>query len=144
MNLTAIQCLQESPFYCAFRPVCVTVKILNLNFFASPTDTAFMYMIGWLLMLKIYQTRHPDINPQAYVAYFAISIVIMLAVIGVVSVWLVWLDTLTPLPLDKMAAISQTTFSNAFSLMKIYWFWLRFHWSLFLMVHLPIFLPWFR
>ena len=33
---------------------------------------------------------------------------------------------------DKMAAISQTTFSNAFSLMKMYEFRLRFHWSLFL------------
>ena len=29
---------------------------------------------------------------------------------------------------DKMAAISQTTFSNAFSWMKMYEFRLRFHW----------------
>ena len=28
---------------------------------------------------------------------------------------------------DKMAAIVQTTFSNAFSWMKVYKFWLRFH-----------------
>ena len=28
---------------------------------------------------------------------------------------------------DKMATISQTTFSNAFSWMKLYEFWLRFH-----------------
>ena len=33
---------------------------------------------------------------------------------------------------DKMAAISQTTFSSAFSWMKIYEFHLRFHWMLFL------------
>ena len=33
---------------------------------------------------------------------------------------------------DKIAAISQTTFSNAFSCMKMYVFCLRFHWSLFL------------
>ena len=32
---------------------------------------------------------------------------------------------------DKMATIFQMTFSNAFSWMKIYWFLLRFHWSLF-------------
>ena len=32
---------------------------------------------------------------------------------------------------DKMAAISQTTFSNTFSWMKMYEFRLRFHWSLF-------------
>ena len=32
---------------------------------------------------------------------------------------------------DKMAAIFQTTCSNAFSWMKMYELWLRFHWSLF-------------
>ena len=31
---------------------------------------------------------------------------------------------------DKMAAKYLTTFSNAFSWMKMYQFWLRFHWSL--------------
>ena len=45
---------------------------------------------------------------------------------------------------DKMAAISQTTFSNAFSWMKMYKFRLRFHWSLFPRVQLTIFQHWFR
>ena len=36
------------------------------------------------------------------------------------------------LPLDKMAAISPTIFSDAFSWMKTFAFWLNFHWSLFL------------
>ena len=45
---------------------------------------------------------------------------------------------------DKMAAIFQKTFSNAFSWIKIYEFWLRFHWSLFPMVQLTIFHHWFR
>ena len=45
---------------------------------------------------------------------------------------------------DKMAAIIQTTFSNAFSWMKMYEFRLRFHWSLFLRVQLSIFHHWFR
>ena len=31
---------------------------------------------------------------------------------------------------DKMATIFRTTFSNAFLWMKIYKFWLRFHWNL--------------
>ena len=44
---------------------------------------------------------------------------------------------------DKMAAIFQKTFSNAFSWMKMYEFWLWFHWSLFLRVHLIIFQHWF-
>ena len=36
---------------------------------------------------------------------------------------------------DKIAAISQTTFSNAFSSLKMCEFWLKFHWSLFLNVN---------
>ena len=43
-----------------------------------------------------------------------------------------------------MAAIFQTTFSNAFSWMKIDEFQLMFHWSLFLSVELTIFQHWFR
>ena len=39
---------------------------------------------------------------------------------------------------DKMDTISQTTFSNAFSWMKMYEFGLKFHWSLFLGVQLTI------
>ena len=48
-------------------------------------DTSFMYMIAWLCMLKIYQSRHPDINANAHTAFFAIALVIFLAVLGVVS-----------------------------------------------------------
>ena len=45
---------------------------------------------------------------------------------------------------DKMAAISQTTLSNAFSWMKMLEFRLNFHWSLFLRFQLKIFQHWFR
>ena len=45
---------------------------------------------------------------------------------------------------DKMGAISQTTSSSAFSWMKILEFRLKFHWSLFLRVHLTISQHWFR
>ena len=45
---------------------------------------------------------------------------------------------------DKMATISQMTFSVAFSWMKIYKFWLKFHWSLFLGFKSTIFQHWFR
>ena len=44
---------------------------------------------------------------------------------------------------DKMAVVFQTTFSNAFSWMKMYEFPLRFHWSLFLRFELTIFQQWF-
>ena len=45
---------------------------------------------------------------------------------------------------DKMAAIFQTTFPNAFSWMKMFKFRLRFHWSLFPRVQLTVFQHWFR
>ena len=50
----------------------------------------------------------------------------------------------TRLPLDKMAASSQTIFSGAFSWMNSFLFWLIFHWSLFLRVQLTITQHWFR
>ena len=43
----------------------------------------------------------------------------------------------------EIAAILQT-FSDAFSLMKMYEFWTKFRWSLFLRVQLTIFQHWFR
>ena len=43
---------------------------------------------------------------------------------------------LSHLPLDKMAAISQMVFSNAFLLMKNCVFWLKFRWRLFLRVQM--------
>ena len=45
---------------------------------------------------------------------------------------------------DKMDAISQTTFSSAFSWIKMFEFQLKFHWSLFLRVQLTLFHHWFR
>ena len=45
---------------------------------------------------------------------------------------------------DKMAVIFQTTFSNAFSWIKMFKFRLRFHWSLFPGIQLTIFQHWFR
>ncbi|XP_040836403.1 SID1 transmembrane family member 1 isoform X4 [Ochotona curzoniae] len=47
-------------------------------------DTSFMYMIAGLCMLKLYQTRHPDINASAYSAYASFAVVITLTVLGVV------------------------------------------------------------
>ena len=52
--------------------------------------------------------------------------------------------TLTHWGRDKMATVSQTTLSNAFSWMKMLEFRLKFHWSLFLRVQLTIFQHWFR
>ena len=45
---------------------------------------------------------------------------------------------------DKMAAVTQTKFSNAFSWIQMYELSLKFHWSLFLRFQLTIFQHWFR
>lgn len=44
-----------------------------------------MYVISVLSMLKIYQTRHPDINASASAAYAALAAAVLLGVIGVLS-----------------------------------------------------------
>ena len=54
-----------------------------------------------------------------------------------------YLSLLTHWGRDKMDAIFQTTFSNAFSCMKMYEFRWRFHWSLFLGFQLTISQHWF-
>ena len=63
-----------------------------------------------------------------------------------ISAELRWDNTklLTHLPLEKIAAISQTIFSDAFSWMKNFVFWLKFHWYLFLRIQLTISQHWFR
>ena len=55
-----------------------------------------------------------------------------------------WYWLLTHRGRDNMAAISQTTLSNAFSWMKMLQYRLNFHWSLFPSVQLTISQHWFR
>ena len=45
---------------------------------------------------------------------------------------------------DEMNNISQTTFSNVFSSMKMFEFWFKFHWSLFPRVQFTVSQHWFR
>ncbi|XP_030632635.1 SID1 transmembrane family member 2-like [Chanos chanos] len=47
-------------------------------------DTAFMYMIAGLCMLKLYQKRHPDICASAYTAYACLATVIFFSTVGMV------------------------------------------------------------
>ena len=66
--------------------------------------------------------------------------------LNVLTHWLLrdMTQILTHFPLDKMATISQTIFSDAFSLMKTFVFLSKFHWSLFLRVQLTMTQHWFR
>uniref|UniRef100_A0A8C4PZZ4 SID1 transmembrane family member 2 n=1 Tax=Eptatretus burgeri TaxID=7764 RepID=A0A8C4PZZ4_EPTBU len=61
-------------------------------------DTAFMYIIAGLCMLKLYQKRHSDVNANAYKAYASFAVIIFFAVLGVVvakkAVWFWVLCTL--------------------------------------------------
>ena len=54
------------------------------------------------------------------------------------------LHSLTHWGRNEMNNISQTTFSNVFSSMKMFEFRLKFHWSLFPRVQLTIIQHWFR
>ena len=63
--------------------------------------------------------------------------------------WLTITETVRNMPewhwgCDEMNNISQRTFSNIFSSVKLFEFWLTFHWNLFLRVQLTIFQHWFR
>ena len=55
-----------------------------------------------------------------------------------------WPITLIHLHQDKMTTISQMIYSDAFSWMTSFVFWLKFHWSLFLRVQLTITQHWVR
>ena len=54
------------------------------------------------------------------------------------------LNVLTHWGRDKMDAITQMTFSLAFSSMKMVVFWSNFHWNMFARVQLTIIQHWFR
>lgn len=48
-------------------------------------DTSFMYVISMLCMLKIYHTRHPDINASAYSTFGVLALVILVGMAGILS-----------------------------------------------------------
>ena len=80
-----------------------------------------------------------DLLPKMFRDMFPVMLSMRRGCCGLVAI-----HYLTHWGRDKMAAISQTTFSNAFSWMKMYEFRLKIHWSLFLKVQLTISQHWFR
>ena len=67
---------------------------------------------------------------------------LLMAQLTVIQHWFIQ-QALNPSPLDQMATISQTTFSNAFSWMKSFVFLFQYHWILFLRVQFTIRQHWF-
>ena len=75
-------------------------------------DTAFMYTIALLILLKIYQTRHPDINANAYSAFGALAFIIFIGSIGVLhATWYFWVRILN---LDFIFKTTILHFSQVF------------------------------
>ena len=67
----------------------VHCALLYINFvycISCLVDTAFMFIIGGLLIVKMLQARHPDIQANAFVAFFCFAIVIFLTFVGIVSI----------------------------------------------------------
>jgi len=60
---------------------CYHVCPNNSNF---QFDTSFMYIITCLGIVKLYQTRHPDIAANAHSVYAGFALIILIAVFGVV------------------------------------------------------------
>lgn len=48
-------------------------------------DTSFMYILSILTMMKIYQTRHPDITASSYTVFGVLAFVIFLGMFGVLN-----------------------------------------------------------
>ena len=75
------------PLDSTFSLVGETASLATTSTLISPLhpDTAFMFIIGGLLTVKVLQSRHPDINAYAFLSFFCFAIVIFLTMIGIVS-----------------------------------------------------------
>ena len=106
------------------------------------------WTIQWKCMwIYVYQFIHkcgPPLHYPPTMTYKPSTSPRVLADMSVMNTLIVLRICLTHWGRDKIAAISQTTFSNAFSWMKMFEFRLKFHWSLFLRVQLIISQHWFR
>ncbi|XP_050304871.1 SID1 transmembrane family member 1-like [Anthonomus grandis grandis] len=58
-------------------------------------DTSFMYVMAVLMMVKLYQNRHPDINATAYSTFTVVGFAIFIAMIGILNgslfIWIAFL-----------------------------------------------------
>ena len=112
------------------------------------TNSAFTAIldIGTVLILrsKLRFNLHSHIIAAAGLTTLWTRQVISSRGIDRVPLWALAPDWLIHWGRDKMAAIFRMTISNAFSLMKMYQFRLRYHWNLLPRVRLTIFQHWFR
>lgn len=62
------------------------------------TDTAFMFIIGGIFLVKVFQNRRPEIHANAFLAFFSFAVLIFFTLIGLVRTLSYWLLTLSHLP----------------------------------------------
>ena len=111
-NCHCVKCISMS--VCYKNNLCCT-KCIELSTF-PPSQNCWQWFYHIFVYVSIY----------IFVSYFSVG----------------FLSGLTHCDRDKMAAMSQTTDSNAFSRMKMHGFGSKFHWSLFLRLPLTIFQHW--
>ena len=101
------------------------LKIIHLKITApSPGNTELIHITPHNNdMVTIYTNAHNSQSPEQCQMHFRHAITTAFTHHEPL--------TLTHWGRDKMDAISQTTYSNAFSWMKIGVFWWKFHWNLF-------------
>ena len=116
--------LHENVIYMCLWPHCFPDGIVN---FQTIILWIFVCYIIIIIKSEIWITSH-----RVRLGHKTVTCVVCLAML-----WTHW-------GRDNMATISQTTFSNEFSWMKMLEFWFKFNWRLFLRVQLTIFHHWFR
>ncbi|CAG4961741.1 unnamed protein product [Parnassius apollo] len=79
----------------------MVVALMSASYHVCPNrlnfqfDTAFMYVLAVLSMVKVYQSRHPDVNARAHSTFAALAVIIAIVVWGVLGgggplLWGVW------------------------------------------------------
>ncbi|CAG9785356.1 unnamed protein product [Diatraea saccharalis] len=69
----------------------MVVALLSATYHICPNrlnfqfDTSFMYVLAVLSMVKIYQSRHPDVNARAHATFGVLAVLIALVVWGVLG-----------------------------------------------------------
>ena len=139
------QCIYAALGGDELRPYHTVTRMTGVNLNSGPTET--LLEDPWIQLLTFYT----NICSWSALACWNAEPKLCLAKLGCN-----WYDPLVltlksasathicDLPLDKIAAISQTIFSDAFSWMKSFMSSLKSHWSLFLRVQLTISHHWFR
>ena len=131
-----------------WRPFCLSLNVLPAIALINPCFHGLILAASDPLAFSkgifITCTKHAMCpQPQCYKPYQPLTVICSKVQYGLL-LFLLEVIMLTHWGQDKMAAIFQTSFSNRFFWMKMYQFWLIFHWSLFPRVQLTIFQHWLR